>query len=306
MNKTLLCAAAGALALAPLAAQAQSAGSNVVTLGWFHVMPQQSSTPMTTNVAPTPINTPLRLPPTFTSPGTGLRTSGADTVGLTVSHFLTDHIAVTSVAGVPPVFKVSGQGTIRPPGPAGALGTQNIGLASVNPIVKSVRQWSPAVLLQYYFGAATAKFRPFLGLGVSYNWFQRPAAQYELHQADAGQSGRDSRGGRGQAGDDVGGGEGFVVVAAGVQRGLAVQLDRALRADRVGDLHPAEDDVDGDDQGRRRHGARGVEIGAEGGSDHQLRRDDVQVLMRTKPDETGRSCRKRQPASKNAGKKKPA
>ncbi|MDI9652281.1 OmpW family outer membrane protein, partial [Burkholderia cenocepacia] len=153
------------------AAHAQSAGSNVVTLGWFHIMPQQSSTPMTTNVAPTPINTPLRLPPSFTSPGTGLHTSGADTVGLTVSHFLTDHIAVTSVAGVPPVFKVSGQGTIKPPGPAGALGTQNIGLGSVNPIVKSVRQWSPAVILQYYFGQATAKFRPFLGLGVSYNWF---------------------------------------------------------------------------------------------------------------------------------------
>ncbi|AFQ46681.1 OmpW/AlkL family protein [Burkholderia cepacia] len=171
MKKTLLCAAAGAAALAPLAAHAQSAGSNVVTLGWFHVMPQQSSTPMTTNVAPTPINTPLRLPASFTSPGTGLRTSGADTVGLTVSHFLTDHIAVTSVAGVPPVFKVSAQGTIKPPGPAGALGTQNIGLASVNPIVKSVRQWSPAVLLQYYFGQANAKFRPFLGLGVSYNWF---------------------------------------------------------------------------------------------------------------------------------------
>ncbi|EKS9800268.1 MULTISPECIES: OmpW/AlkL family protein [Burkholderia] len=171
MKKTLLCAAASAAAVAPLAAHAQSAGSNVVTLGWFHIMPQQSSTPMTTNVAPTPINTPLRLPPSFTSPGTGLHTSGADTVGLTVSHFLTDHIAVTSVAGVPPVFKVSGQGTIKPPGPAGALGTQNIGLASVNPIVKSVRQWSPAAILQYYFGAANAKFRPFLGLGVSYNWF---------------------------------------------------------------------------------------------------------------------------------------
>ncbi|HDV6328199.1 TPA: OmpW family protein [Burkholderia cenocepacia] len=171
MKKTLLCAAAGAAAVTPLAAHAQSAGSNVVTLGWFHIMPQQSSTPMTTNVAPTPINTPLRLPPSFTSAGTGLHTSGADTVGLTVSHFLTDHIAVTSVAGVPPVFKVSGQGTIKPPGPAGALGTQNIGLGSVNPIVKSVRQWSPAVILQYYFGQATAKFRPFLGLGVSYNWF---------------------------------------------------------------------------------------------------------------------------------------
>lgn len=37
MKKTFLCAAAGAAALAPLAAHAQSAGSNVVTLGWFHV-----------------------------------------------------------------------------------------------------------------------------------------------------------------------------------------------------------------------------------------------------------------------------
>ncbi|MDR8059917.1 OmpW family protein, partial [Burkholderia cenocepacia] len=80
MKKTLLCAAAGAAAVAPLAAPAQSAGSNVVTLGWFHIMPQQSSTPMTTNVAPTPINPPLRLPPSFTSAGTGLHTSGADTV----------------------------------------------------------------------------------------------------------------------------------------------------------------------------------------------------------------------------------
>ena len=171
MKTMLLCAAAGAAALAPLAAHAQSAGSNLVTLGWFHIMPQQSSTPLTTNVAPTPINTPLRLQGSFTSAGTGLRTSGADTVGLTVSHFLTDHIAVTSVAGVPPVFKVSGRGTIRPPGPAGALGTQNIGLAEVNPIVKSVRQWSPALIFQYYFAQADAKFRPFLGLGVSYNWF---------------------------------------------------------------------------------------------------------------------------------------
>nr|WP_207626091.1 OmpW family protein [Burkholderia gladioli] len=160
-----------AAALGSGAANAQSAGSNVIGLGWFHVQPVQSSTPLTTNVAPTPINTPLRLPPTFDSPGTGLRTSTADTVGLTISHFLTDHIAVTSVAGVPPVFKVSGQGTIVPPGPAGALGTQNIGFGAVNPIVKSVRQWSPAVILQYYFAKADSKLRPFLGIGVSYNWF---------------------------------------------------------------------------------------------------------------------------------------
>ncbi|CAG9274190.1 hypothetical protein BCEP4_940023 [Burkholderia cepacia] len=107
---------------------------------------------------------------------------------------------------------------------------------------------------------------------------QRPSAQHELHQADPGQPRRDSRGGRGQAGYDIGGGEGVVVMAAGVQRRPAVQHDRAFRADCVGDVHPAEDDVDGDDQGGRRHGALGIEIGPEGRPDHQLRRDDVQVL----------------------------
>jgi outer membrane protein len=170
MNR-IPCAAAGVAMLTSLAAHAQSAGSNVVSLGWLHVMPQQSSTPFTTEVAPTPINTPLSLPSSFTSAGTGLRTSGADTVGLIISHFLTDHLAVTSVLGVPPEFSVSGHGTITPPGPAGALGTQDIGLDSVNPIVKSVRQWSPAVLFQYYLGEPAARFRPFVGIGVSYNWF---------------------------------------------------------------------------------------------------------------------------------------
>jgi outer membrane protein len=152
-------------------AYAQHAGDNVAVLGWFHVMPQDSSTPLTTNVAPTPINTPLRLPNSFTSPGTGLSTNSANTVGLVFSHYLTDHIAVTTVAGVPPVFKIYGHGTIQPPGPAGALGQQNLGDPQTNPIVKSVRQWSPALLFQYYFNEPTAKFRPFVGVGVSYNWF---------------------------------------------------------------------------------------------------------------------------------------
>jgi len=152
-------------------AHAQHAGDNVAALGWFHVAPVDSSTQLTTNVAPTPINTPLRLPNSFTSSGTGLSTGSADTVGLVFSHFLTDHIAVTSVAGVPPVFQIYGHGTIKPPGPAGALGLQDIGEASANPIVKSVRQWSPALIFQYYFAEPTAKLRPFLGVGVSYNWF---------------------------------------------------------------------------------------------------------------------------------------
>ncbi|MGT2469160.1 hypothetical protein BZM27_20560 [Paraburkholderia steynii] len=167
-------AAVCAAALATLAmpnAYAQKAGDNLVSLGWFHVMPQDSSTPLTTHVAPVPINTPLRLPNSFTSAGTSLSTNSANTLGLVFSHFVTDHFAVTSVAGVPPKFELYGHGTIQPPGPAGALGKQDIGDPAVNPIVKSVRQWSPALIFQYYFGESTSKFRPFVGIGVSYNWF---------------------------------------------------------------------------------------------------------------------------------------
>ncbi|GLU34113.1 OmpW family outer membrane protein [Trinickia caryophylli] len=171
--KKLYAAACAASAVGAIsgAAHAQQAGDNVVTLGWFHVMPQDSSTPLTTNVSPQPIDTPLRLPSSFTSSGTGLSTSKADTAGLVISHFFTDHIALTTVAGVPPTFKLYGRGKIVPPGPAAALGTLDLDAPSNEPIVKSVRQWSPAVLLQYYFASATARFRPFVGVGVSYNWF---------------------------------------------------------------------------------------------------------------------------------------
>lgn len=113
MKRILIAALAACLSLS---VHAQQAGDNLAVLGWFHVAPQQSSSPLTTYVAPTPINTPLRLPNSFTSTGTGLSTNNADTAGLVFSHFLTDHIALTSVAGVPPVFKVYGHGTIMPPG----------------------------------------------------------------------------------------------------------------------------------------------------------------------------------------------
>ncbi|WP_118181993.1 OmpW/AlkL family protein [Paraburkholderia phosphatilytica] len=171
MKKSMMTAAAVTAACLSAGAYAQGTGDNVVSLGWFHVMPQDSSTPLTTYVAPTPINTPLRLPNQFTSSGTGLSTNNADTLGLLITHFWTDHIATTTVAGVPPKFKIYGSGTIKPPGPAGALGTQDLGDPGANPIVKSVRQWSPALIFQYYFRKPTDKFRPFAGIGVSYNWF---------------------------------------------------------------------------------------------------------------------------------------
>lgn len=152
-------------------AQAQQAGDNVVSLGWYHIAPQYSSDPLTTHVAPMPINASLGLPSAFTSAGTGLTVSNANTIGLTFTHFITDHIALTALGGVPPEFHITGFGVIQPPGPAGALGHENLNDPSNNPIVGKVRQWTAGAMLQYFFGKAETKFRPFIGVGMTYTWF---------------------------------------------------------------------------------------------------------------------------------------
>jgi outer membrane protein len=166
-----ICIGIGAGVLLPLAARAQMAGSNVVSLGWLHVAPVQSSTPMSIAIAPAPVHAPLRLPSSFTAAGTDLRVSSTDTVGLMASHFLTDHLAVTLMAGIPPLQSVSAHGTVVPPGPAGVMAKLDIGDPALNPVIKSVRAWTPGLLMQYYFRDPDAKFRPFIGAGISYAWF---------------------------------------------------------------------------------------------------------------------------------------
>lgn len=160
-----LCATFAAPALA------QKAGDNVVSAGWFYIQTRGVSPPLTTNVVDVPINYPLGLPSTFSAPGSGLSTSNANTLGLTFSHFFTDHIAITGVGGIPPEFKLYGHGELIPPGPAGALGHQSLGDPSLNPIITRARQWSPAAIVQYHFMDPGSRLRPFLGVGVSYNFF---------------------------------------------------------------------------------------------------------------------------------------
>ncbi|WP_276324049.1 OmpW/AlkL family protein [Paraburkholderia flava] len=121
---------------------AQSAGSNVVQFGWMHLAPQDSSDPLKIQ-------------------GNTLRNSGAsvnnqDTAGIALTHLFTDHIAVEGVVGIPPRVDVSGTGVLASP--------------SINPVANA-RQWSPALLMKYYFTDADSKFRPSLGVGVSYIWF---------------------------------------------------------------------------------------------------------------------------------------
>ncbi|MBI0326552.1 OmpW/AlkL family protein [Burkholderia plantarii] len=141
----------GAVALALLTAgttaQAQSAGSFYFTTGWFHLAPQDSSDPLKVmSVGGSPVNQSV--------PNTGAGISDADTLGVTAGYFVTDHIAAEFVYGIPPKFNLTGQGSFSQ---FGTLG--------------HAYQWSPALLLKYYFNSAEAKFRPYVGVGASYIYF---------------------------------------------------------------------------------------------------------------------------------------
>ncbi|MBR8161936.1 OmpW family protein [Burkholderia vietnamiensis] len=128
--------------LASTAAHAQSAGSNTAGIGWLHIAPLTSSDPLVAGGSAVP--------------DTGATVDNADTLGLTFTHFFTDDIAVEAVGGIPPKFKFSGTGMLAS--------------SSINPL-GDVRQWSPAVVLKYYFNHPESKWRPYVGIGVSYIWF---------------------------------------------------------------------------------------------------------------------------------------
>jgi outer membrane protein len=129
------------------AAHAQSAGSVVLNVGWFHLSPQSSSDPLEI------VSSGGHTYDAYVT-GTGASVKAADTLGLSAQYFFTDHIATELVGGIAPKFELDGAGSLSS---LGKLGT--------------VKQWSPALLLKYYFAQANSTVRPFLGLGVSRVWF---------------------------------------------------------------------------------------------------------------------------------------
>ncbi|KAF3999809.1 OmpW/AlkL family protein [Glaciimonas immobilis] len=145
-------AALSLFSMAALPAMAQQAGDNIVGLGWFHLAPQDSSQNLTIGGN--------------TVPNTGAGVSTADTLGLQFSHFLTDNWVISADAGIPPKFKLDGEGILQ--------GTH----------IGSAKQWSPAVLVKYYFGDKNSQFRPFVGAGATYVWYSDikldPAFQQKL------------------------------------------------------------------------------------------------------------------------------
>ena len=136
----VLCAA---LASSPMTSHAQSLQNLYVTAGWFHLAPQDSSGPFTvTSVNGRPVN--------IVQPNTGAGASSADTFGGTIGYFVTSHITAELEIGIPPKFDITGTGSLES---FGKLGT--------------VKQWSPALIFKYVFFEPQAKFRPYIGVGVT-------------------------------------------------------------------------------------------------------------------------------------------
>lgn len=143
MKKRYWLAAALALGTS-VQANAQSAGSIVLNAGWFHLAPQDSSTPLKANILGT----------STTLPNASANVSDSDTGGFSLAYFVTDNISVEGIFGYPPKMNLNGGGSLSG---LGKLGSAN--------------EWSPTVLLKYNFGKPDAKLRPSIGVGVSYIWY---------------------------------------------------------------------------------------------------------------------------------------
>jgi outer membrane protein len=146
--------AVAALLSASGSAFAQKAGDNVVSLGWLHSSPQNSSDPLRVSKSNIPgfasvLNSHLG--------NTSVQADDTDTVGITFTHFFTDNIAAEAAVGVPPKFRLYGAGLLT--------------LAGGGPLI-TAKQWSPALLMKYYFGQPADSWRPFLGIGASYFYYK--------------------------------------------------------------------------------------------------------------------------------------
>lgn len=166
MKRCLACL----LSVASLPAAAQTAGTTVLSVGGINARTLDSSKPLHTEVQ-RGLGVLIGIPESFDSPGTSISVGNATTLQVALSYFITDHLAITTEGGLPPKFYLRGKGTVQPNPNIDALSV-DIGAAASNPIAWS-RQWSPAVLMQYYFGSPEAQWRPILGVGVIYTFFTR-------------------------------------------------------------------------------------------------------------------------------------
>ncbi len=145
-------AALATLALAG-AAQAQVAGTWSVRLGATNISPQVKSGNLSA--------------PSF--PGTKVDVGSASALTGGINYMVTDNWAVDMPLGLPFKHKFYGDGAIA--------GVGQVGETKVIPAT---------VFAQYRFGEANAKFRPYVGLGVTYAKFFKERTKSTLSALSGG------------------------------------------------------------------------------------------------------------------------
>ncbi|WP_425915169.1 OmpW/AlkL family protein [Acinetobacter sp. TSRC1-2] len=120
--------------------------------------------------------------------GTGLEADDVTTLGIMTNYFFTDNVSFEMKAGIPPKVDLRGKGKIYAPFSAvatpqiGNLPLEFLNIDLQNDIfitdleahraAATARAWTPAFEFQYHFGkTGVNKFRPYVGLGVMYAYF---------------------------------------------------------------------------------------------------------------------------------------
>lgn len=145
--------AAALLALASASAVvAQQAGDTIVALGAARISPSLSLGPLTSVGADAV---------TFNSLTAGASASAgyAETPSFSVLQMFTQHVAVEFSIGVPPTINI------------------DVRLASAElPRAAKADVLTPTAVAKYLFNAPTAKWRPYVGLGLTYASFDKVSA----------------------------------------------------------------------------------------------------------------------------------
>jgi outer membrane protein len=137
MTKIALCLA---MLLAGAAANAQE---NSLRVGVAHIDVRSKSADFSSNG-----------PAFLTPPPAGVTVGDATTLLIAYTRKINDNFDLDVVLGVPPSHKVYGRGTLAPYG-----------------VIAEVKQAGPTVFLNYKFGDARSRLRPFVGLGINYTRF---------------------------------------------------------------------------------------------------------------------------------------
>lgn len=125
----------------------------------------------------------------WSSAGTGLEAADADTLGILLNYHINDNWSIESKAGIPPNVEIKGIGEVYSPvkgrvtpNPISALigitpfdiekDIQITDLTQGDGVASTARAWLPAAEVHYQFGkSGVNKFRPYVGLGLIYAYF---------------------------------------------------------------------------------------------------------------------------------------